>query len=106
MTRGNPDFGGRIPDSIHGPGAPVQTQQEYILDRIDYYKNDNHLSDMETVIELLKGLVVCSGRDGWEWLRRWHEKKQGEAEQAYRKLSDGFAKSIDNINSRLKEFDR
>jgi len=96
-----PEYGGQIPNSIHDPDAPAQTREKYILDRIDYYKKHGH-SDMATVVGLLSSRVVCSGRDGWYWLRRWYEEKQHLTEKTYRALMGDIAKSIDKINQRLK----
>lgn len=104
--RFNPDYGGPIPDVIDVSKIPDRTNEQYILDRIGYYKNNDHLSDMVTVQQLLLGRVVGNGRDGWWWLKRWYEEKQQLTEKTYRALMGDIGKSIDNINGRLKEFDR
>ena len=102
----DPDCGGHLPDSVQVKDEPVPTQEQYILARIDCCKNIDQLSDMKTVQELLRGLVVGSGRDGWYELRKWYEKQMAEAENLCKEATDICAKSIDEINQRLKEFDR
>ena len=106
LTGLDSDYGGHLPDSVRVTDAHVQTEKEYILARIDYYKNNNHLSDMKTVQALFIGAVVGNGRDGWYWLKKWYEQQQAELEKPYREATDICAKSIDEINQRLKEFDR
>lgn len=97
--------GGHLPENTWLKGRPVLTEEEYILARIEDCKNNNHLSDMKTVQELLKGLVVSDGKSGWQWLKKWYEKQMAEIEKLYGEATDILAKSIDKINQRLKDFD-
>jgi len=77
--------------------------QQLILDRIDFAKNNDHLSDSQTVEALLKGVYVFKGKDGWYWLRKWYERKLLEAEETYKRVTNEIAKSIDDINQREKK---
>ena len=80
----------------------MKPHQQLILDRIDFAKNNDHLSDFQTVKALLKGVYVFKGKDGWYWLRRWYERRLLAAWEDYQKITNEIATAIDNINRRAK----